>query len=219
MLFLLFSSFYLQKKVIGCIINFMKKFKAILKLFIVMFKIGLFTFGGGYAMIAVIERELVERKKWIEHDEFMDMIAIAESTPGPLAINSATYVGYKIGGVLGSIFATLGVVLPSFTIICIISLFFDKFLSFTWVQYAFRGIQACVAYLILSAGIKMFKKLKKNAFNLIMSVLSVVCFLTLSVLAVDFSSIFFILIGGAVGITVYLISILRKKNQDEGGNK
>ena len=198
----------------------MKKFKSLLKLFIVMFKIGLFTFGGGYAMIAVIERELVERKKWIEHDEFMDMIAIAESTPGPLAINSATYVGYRISGVLGSVFATLGVVLPSFTIIFIISLFFDKFLSLTWVQYAFKGIQACVAYLILSAGIKMFKKLKKNAFNLVITILTVACFLTLSLLSLNFSSIFFILVGGVVGVVVYLISFLKNRNKlKQGGEK
>lgn len=198
----------------------MEKFKSLLKLFLVMFKIGLFTFGGGYAMIAVIERELVERKKWIEHDEFMDMIAIAESTPGPLAINSATYVGYRIGGILGSVFATLGVVLPSFTIIFIISLFFDKFLALTWVQYAFKGIQACVAYLILSAGIKMFKKLKKTAFNLIMTILTVACFLTLSLLSINFSSIFFILAGGVVGVVIYLISFLKKRNKlERGGEK
>ena len=198
----------------------MEKFKSLLKLFLVMFKIGLFTFGGGYAMIAVIERELVERKKWIEHDEFMDMIAIAESTPGPLAINSATYAGYRIGGILGSVFATLGVVLPSFTIIFIISLFFDKFLALTWVQYAFKGIQACVAYLILSAGIKMFKKLKKTAFNLIMTILTVACFLTLSLLSINFSSIFFILAGGVVGVVIYLISFLKKRNKlERGGEK
>ena len=95
----------------------MKKLKTALFLFFTMFKIGLFTFGGGYAMIAILERELVERKKWIEHDEFIDLIAIAESTPGPIAINSSTYIGYKRCGVLGSIFATLGVVLPSFIII------------------------------------------------------------------------------------------------------
>ncbi len=198
----------------------MKKFKSLLKLFIVMFKIGLFTFGGGYAMIAVIEREIVERKKWIEHDEFMDMIAIAESSPGPLAINSSTYVGYRIGGVLGSIFATLGVVLPSFTIIFIISLFFDKFLKLTWVQYAFNGIQVCVAYLILSAGIKMFKKLKKNTFNLVMTILCIACFLTLSLLSVNFSSIFFILVGGVVGIIIYLISFIKNRNKPyKGGDK
>jgi chromate transporter len=141
----------------------MKKLKLLLTLFVTMFKIGLFTFGGGYAMIAIIEREIIERKKWIGNDEFLDIIAIAESTPGPLAINSATFVGYKIAGVLGSVFATLGVVLPSFIIIYIISLFFDAFLSIVWVGYAFRGIQVAVAFLIFNAGIKMLKKLKKTA--------------------------------------------------------
>ena len=197
----------------------MSKIKTLLKLFIVMFKIGLFTFGGGYAMIAVIEREFVERKKWLEHDEFMDIIAIAESTPGPLAINSATFVGYKRCGVLGSVFATLGVVLPSFIIIYIISLFFDQFLSLTWVRYAFGGIRVCVAYLILSAGIKMFKKLKKSTFNLIMTSICVCSFLGLTLFAVDFSSILFILIGGLVGVTIYLISLIKDNNKSKKEGK
>ena len=192
-------------------INAMKKLKALFAFFFAMFKIGLFTFGGGYAMIAIIERELVERKKWIEHEEFLDVIAIAESTPGPLAINSATYIGYKIGGVLGSVFATLGVVLPSFTIIYLISLVFDKFLSLVWVQYAFRGIQACVAFLILSAGFKMLKKLKKNVFNVVFITLTIGCLVGFSLFAIDFSSIFYILIGGVVGLTVYLIGYIESK--------
>ncbi len=192
-------------------IDAMKKLKALFALFFAMFKIGLFTFGGGYAMIAIIERELVERKKWIEHEEFLDVIAIAESTPGPLAINSATYIGYKIGGVLGSVFATLGVVLPSFTIIYLISLVFDKFLSLVWVQYAFRGIQACVAFLILSAGFKMLKKLKKNVFNVVFITLTIGCLVGFSLFAIDFSSIFYILIGGVVGLTVYLIGYIKSK--------
>lgn len=199
--------------------------KKIFNLFLTFFKIGLFTFGGGYAMIAIIEREIVEHKKWIEHDDFMDLIAIAESTPGPLAINSATYVGYKISGVLGSVFATLGVVLPSFTIIFIISLFFDSFLKIKWVGYAFNGIQACVAFLILSAGIKMFKKLKKTLFNYILLFVTITCLVVFSLFAVDFSTIFYILIGGFIGILVYLISYIREKsklnkndNQEGGSN-
>ena len=107
----------------------MKKFKNLLKLFWTMFKIGLFTFGGGYAMVAVIEREIVEKRKYIGQEEFLDLIAIAESTPGPIAVNSATYIGYKIAGVIGSVVATLAVALPSFIIIFIISLFFNQFLS------------------------------------------------------------------------------------------
>lgn len=197
----------------------MKKLKAYLKLFITMFKIGLFTFGGGYAMIAILQRELVERKKWIEEDEFLDLIAIAESTPGPIAINSATYIGYKVAGVLGSTFATLGMVLPSLIIIYLISLVFDKFLSLTLVEYAFRGIQACVAYLILSAGIKMFKKLKKNLFNTLLFVLTALCLVVFTVFAVDFSSIFFIIIGGALGVMLYLIALLKNKAEKSENNE
>ena len=193
----------------------MKKLKTLLRLFLTMFKIGLFTFGGGYAMIAIIERELVERKKWIDHEEYMDMIAIAESTPGPLAINSATYVGYKICGFFGSLFATLGVVLPSFIIIFIISLFFDKFLSLNYVEYAFRGIQACVAFLILSAGIKMLKHLKKNVFNVVLTSLTIILLVAFSLFAVNFSTIFFILIGGVVGLTVYLVEYFKQRHKEK----
>lgn len=196
----------------------MEKLKTLLKLFLTMFKIGLFTFGGGYAMIAILERELVEKKGWIENEEFTDLIAIAESTPGPIAINSATYIGYKICGVLGSAFATLGVVLPSFTIIFIISLFFEAFLAIEWVGYAFKGIQACVAFLIFNAGIKMLKIVKGKPLSIILTVLTVACFITLSLLAVDFSSIFYILIGGVVGLSVYLISLASKHDKEKNKN-
>lgn len=195
----------------------MKKFKSLVLLFWAMFKIGLFTFGGGYAMIAIIERELVERKRWIEHDEFMDMIAIAESTPGPIAINSATYIGYKRGGVLGSLFATLGVVLPSFTIIFIISLFYKQFMQIQLVAYAFKGIQACVTFLILSAGFKMLKKIKRTPLNIIVFILTIGGLLTLSIFfpSVEFSSVFYILIGGTIGLMAYLIGLINhsKKNK------
>ena len=134
-------------------------------LFLTFLKIGAFTFGGGYAMIALLENEFVERKKWIEKDDFLNMVAIAESTPGPVAINSATYIGYKIAGLFGAAAATVAVCIPSFTVIFCISLFFDQFLSLTWVSRAFRGIQVCVIYLISSAGLKMLKTIERNAFN------------------------------------------------------
>ncbi len=195
----------------------MKKIKLLFSLFITMFKVGLFTFGGGYAMISLFERELVERKKWIEHDEFMDVLAIAESTPGPIAINTSTYIGYKIAGFFGSLLATLAVCLPSFIIIFVISLFFDQFLALTWVGYAFRGIQACVAYLILSAGIKMFKKLKKTVFNVVILFATFGCMITFTLLSVSFSSVFYVLIGGILGLIVYLVTYIntkRKKNRN-----
>ena len=147
----------------------MKKinFKNILDLALSYFKVGLFTFGGGLAMIAIIQHEYVEKRKWIDSDEFESMVAIAESTPGPVAINCATYIGYKVAGVLGSIIATIAVCLPSFFIIYLISLIFDAFMSLKIVQYAFKGIQVAIIFLILSAGIKFFKNMKKSPFNVI----------------------------------------------------
>ncbi len=183
----------------------MKRLKELAILFFTMFKIGLFTFGGGYAMLAILENEFVERKKWTDKDDFLNMVAIAESTPGPIAINSATYLGYKKAGVLGSAVATLGVVLPSFIIIFTISLFFDAFLNFKYVQYAFRGIQACVVYLILSAGIKLFKGLKKNAYSVTAFVLTLSLMIGLSLFAVKLSAILYILVGGVAGLVIYFI--------------
>lgn len=136
--------------------------KKLCTLFLTFLKIGAFTFGGGYAMVALLENEFIAKKKWIDKKEFLDMIAIAESTPGPIAINSATYIGYHIAGVPGAATATLGVCIPSFVIIYLISLFFDQFLSLKFVSCAFRGIQVCVVYLIFSAGVRMLKSLEKT---------------------------------------------------------
>ena len=191
----------------------MRKIKGYLSLFLTMMKIGLFTFGGGYAMIALIENEFVEKKKWIEKDEFLDIAAIAESTPGPIAINAATYIGYKNSGIIGSIIATLGICIPSFVIIYAISLFFDDFLSFTLVAYAFKGIQICVVYLILTAGLKMLKQMKKTTFNMIIISLTLICMIVFSLFAVKFSTIFYILISGACGVAVYLLCKIRKEEK------
>ena len=184
-----------------------------LSLFITMLKIGLFTFGGGYAMIALLENEFVSKKNWIEKDEFLDMVAIAESTPGPIAINAATYIGYKLLGFLGSLTATVAICIPSFIIIYAISLFFDTFLSFTPVAYAFRGIQVCVIWLILSAGLKMLKRIKKTIFNVVVFSTVITCMVAFSVFSVRFSTIFYILISGCVGLFVYLIASLRKRKE------
>ena len=188
----------------------MKKY---LNLFLTMLKIGLFTFGGGYAMIALLENEFVSKKKWLEKDEFLDVTAIAESTPGPIAINAATYIGYKNSGVIGSMIATLGICIPSFVIIYAISLFFDAFLSFTLVAYAFKGIQICVIYLILTAGLKMLKQMKKTTFNMIIISLTLICMIVFSLFAVKFSTIFYILISGACGVAIYLLGKIRKEGK------
>lgn len=192
----------------------MKKNRAgkLIGIFLVMLKIGLFTFGGGYAMIALLENEFVTKKKWIGKDEFLDMIAIAESTPGPAAVNSATYLGYRVGGFPGAFLGTLAVCIPSFIIIYVISLFFDAFLSIKYVGYAFRGVQACVIYLIASAGLKLFREMKKDVLSMVLCGASLVCMVAFSLFAVSFSSVFYILIAGAVGVFFYLVGRLRKKS-------
>ena len=192
----------------------MNKKKGLLEMFLTLFKIGLFTFGGGYAMLALLESELVSKKKWMEKDEFLDMVAIAESTPGPIAINSATYVGYKRGGVLGSAVATTAICLPSFIIIYVISLFLDAFLGFEIVGYAFRGIQACVVYLIISAGIKMLRGLKKTPMSIAILTVVTLCMVVLSLFAVDFSTIILIIISGLIGLALYAVGKLRRRGEE-----
>lgn len=184
-----------------------------------MFKIGLFTFGGGYAMIHLLDNEFVANKKWIESEEFMDLVVIAESTPGPIAINCSTYIGYKKAGFFGALFATLGMCIPSFSIIYLISLFFESFLEIRWVASAFKGIQACVVFLIFSAGIKMLKKIKKTAFNLSAIAISFVLFVTFSLLSIRFSSIFYILIFGIVGFFFYAYGSIRDRKKKGVGEK
>ncbi len=145
-----------------------EKLKICLTLFLTFLKIGAFTFGGGYAMIPIIEKEMVEKHKWIKSEDILDIFAIAESTPGPIAINSATFIGYKIAGVFGSFCATFGVVLPSFTIISIISLVLREFSDIKAVQYAFNGIRAGVLALIIKALVSMYKKAPKGLFSYIL---------------------------------------------------
>ena len=186
------------------------KFKTLPALFFTMLKIGLFTFGGGYAMIALLENEFVTKRGWLEQEEFLDVAAIAESTPGPIAINSATYIGYKQAGLLGSLVATLGMTLPSFCIIYAISLFFDAFLSLTVVACAFRGIQIAVLYLILSAGLRMLKKMEKTPFACAVLLLTLLGMVTLTLLSVKLSTVVYILASGAAGVTLWLIRRLRR---------
>ena len=187
--------------------------KKYLRLFFTMLKIGLFTFGGGYAMIALLEHEFVEKKKYLEKQEFLDMVAIAESTPGPIAINAATYIGYKQLGFLGALACTVAICIPSVVIIFAISLFFDAFLSLKLVEYAFRGIQVCVVYLIFRAGLKMLKQMKKTPLSVSIVVTVVLCMIVFSLLAVKLSTILYILICGCIGLLIYLIKHAKHKKE------
>ena len=177
------------------------------------FKIGLFTFGGGYSMISLIDDECVVKKKWITSDELMNVTIIAESTPGPIAINCATYVGYRQAGILGSVISTIGVVLPSFIIIYIISLFFDNILENKIIASAFKGIKIAVSLLVFTAALKMLKIIPRNKLPLIIMAVTFVAMIAISVFSINFSSIYLILIAGLVGYITFAISRFRKEDK------
>jgi len=174
------------------------------ELFAVFFKIGLFTFGGGYAMISLITATCVEEKHWLSSDEMLNLTVVAESTPGPIAINCATFVGYRRGGLPGCIAATLGVVMPSFFIIALISRFLEGFLQIRWIASAFRGIRACVGVLILDVGWKMAKKMKKDPLPLSILVTAAAAMLIITLTGIPVSSVALMLMAGFVSLTVYL---------------
>lgn len=178
-----------------------KKLRLLFSIFAVFFRIGAFTFGGGYAMIPLISKETVENKKWISDQDILDIIAIAETTPGPIAINSATFVGYRVAGVLGAMFATLGVVLPSFIIILIISYVLKEFQDIKAIQYAFNGIRAGVLALILKAWWSMYKQCPKSILSYILAAL---CFIAVAFLKIN---VLYCIIGcAAAGLVTSLIA-------------
>ena len=146
----------------------------LIKMFLSFFKIGAFTFGGGYAMIPLIEEEVVNKNHWIEKEDFMDLLVISQSLPGALAINCSTFIGYKLGGILGGIIAMLGVTLPSFLIILIIATFFMQFRDNYYVNIAFKGINAAVPMLVLAGVTSLLKGLKKNFESAIIIVVALV---------------------------------------------
>ncbi len=191
------------------------KFKKLLSIFFDFFKIGLFTFGGGYAMISLIEKTFVEKRKYITEEELLDIISIAEATPGVMAVNSATYIGKKVLGFLGSLFATIGVVLPSFLIILLISFFYEKFIQIEWIGAIISGLMIAVTFLIFRAAIKLFKSAKKDWVSYLLIALSFTGLLLVKFFKVNFSTIYMILIGGAFSLLVYFITYLVNKKREE----
>ena len=175
------------------------------ELFLTFAKIGLFTFGGGYAMISIIENICVEERRWITHEEMMDITVIAESTPGPMAINCATYVGYKQAGIPGSIAATVGIVLPSFVILLIISRFLEGILAIPLVANAFRGIKIGVGILILRVAANMIKKMKPAPFPRTIAALACIAVLLSNFLSLGLSSITLMLAAGALSLALFLV--------------
>jgi len=172
-------------------------------LFLTFARIGAFTFGGGYAMIALIEDACVTKKQWITHEEMMQMIVIAESTPGPIAINCATYVGYKKGKFPGAAAATLGMVMPSFLILYIISLYLDTFLGIRWIASAFKGIRAAVGLLIADAAVRMFRKTKPKGAQLVIMTAAFSVMLLSNLFYLHISSIVIMLCAAVVSLALY----------------
>lgn len=198
------------------------------ELFFTFAKIGLFTFGGGYAMLALISDTCVDKKKWITDDEMMNITVIAESTPGPVAINCATYVGYKQKGIPGAIMGTLGMMLPSLVIIYLISLFLDDFLQIAWIANAFHGIKLGVGVIIVGAAVKMLKKMKqKKPVPIAIMLAAAVIMLLIDILSIKFSSVSLMLSAGAVSLALFALrELLQKKKKPapengktEGGQK
>ncbi len=187
----------------------------LLELFLQFAKIGMFTFGGGYAMIALIERACVEQKQWITHDEMMNITVIAESTPGPIALNCAAYVGYRQKGFRGALTATVGMILPSFCIIFLISIFLDRFLEITWIAHAFQGIKIAVGILILDAAIKMLRKMPKKPLPEAIMVCAFAAMLLINIFSVRISSIILMLAAAAVSLVLFLM----KKPAAKGGGR
>jgi chromate transporter len=194
-------------------------FSTIISLFLTFMKIGALTFGGGYAMISIIEREVVEKNRWISQTEMFDILSISESTPGPISVNTATFVGYRVAGFWGSFFATLGLTLPSFLVILLISFFYKTFLSWTIVQAAFLGIRAGVVILLIDAVLKLkkivkFTPLTASLFIVTVGLIVISFFFNfnLSLGSFKFSlSIILILLGFLIGI----ISTALKKGEPD----
>ena len=161
-------------------------------------------------MIPQITEIVVEKKKWMTEDDMLELLAIAESTPGPIAINMATYIGYKQKGILGSVIATIGVVLPSLIIIYLIFLILEQYMQNKYVQYAFTGIKVGVAFLILKSGISLIQKMPKNWFQISVLISIFALMIIFELLAINFSSIFLILIGGLLSVIIFSVSNRKK---------
>ena len=187
-----------------------EKFISALRLFAVFFKIGLFSFGGGYAMFTMIEREVVEKHKYLTHDELMDVFAIAESTPGAVAINVATFVGTRVAGIFGGIFTTFGLMLPSIVIIMALSYIIDLVRDNKWVEYLFKGIRAGVLVLIAKAVLSFFRSMRKDWFDFVLLIASfLIAFLTEV-------SVIYIILGT---IVICILALVIKNAIDKKKNK
>ncbi len=188
--------------------------KTLFDMFLVFARIGGFTFGGGYAMLPMLQREVVENKKWATQEELMDYYAIGQCTPGIIAVNVATFVGYKEKGFWGAVFSTLGVITPSVIIVGTIAMFISNFQEYEVVQYAFAGIRAAVVALIAASVIKLFKKSVIDAVTgIIFALVTLLSFFT------DISPIVFVVVSGVLGLTAKLVKAKLLRNKAQGSKE
>lgn len=190
----------------------MNQISKVRSLFCTFFKIGICTFGGGYAMLRLIEHEVTQKKQWVDKTELLDIIAISESTPGPIAVNCATFIGYQAAGIGGALAATLGVTLPSFFIICILSVFLQQYSRIQWLRWAFEGIRAGIAVLILTAAVSLSRECPRNNFTAIVMVL-----VFLSAAFLNVSVILLLIFAALAGILRQVM--LSNKLKDKNGGK
>ena len=193
--------------------------KIIVDLFLIFAKIGLFTFGGGYGMISLIKEECVEKRNWVEDDEFVNIIAVSESTPGPIAVNMATYIGFKKAGILGAIFATLGVISPSIIVLYIVSVFFKDLLKIEIVDKAFKGIRIAVGIIIVRSAITLMEHEVKTTNNKNTTIFLLLAFSTviliLYILKIHVNTLHVIVVAFIISILILLYNnIMRGKKYD-----
>lgn len=187
-------------------------FKNLLKMFLTFLKLGFLSIGGGNTMISMLEGELVDKKKWITAEELIEMIAVAEVTPGPIAINIATYIGYKKGKVLGALMTTLGIIIPPVICMFLVATFLEKLVQFKFIEYALLGIKCGVIFLLGTIVISLVKRTKVDIIGFFGIILVVAAEIVLDILKIEFSAIYFILLGAALGIVIYgLIPKFKKK--------
>lgn len=191
----------------------MKKENSLLSLFLTCLKVGLFAFGGGYAIIALLENEFLDKRKWIDEKEFTTVLTVAESTPGPIAVNAATYIGYKLKGFIGSVTATVGVCLPAFILMLLVSVFYDRFMEIALINSAFKGIQVCVIFIIGKMGFKSFMKMKKTAFNITAFVLTFILVIIANAFVIPVSSVMYILICAFSGLIIHLVKTAKARRE------
>lgn len=179
-----------------------------IELFLSFAKVGVMTFGGGYAMLPILQKEIVEKKQWATDEELVDYFAIGQCTPGVIAVNTATFIGKKLKGTFGGIAATLGVVFPSLVIISLLAGIIEAFSHISYVQYAFGGIRICVCVLILNAVLKLLKKSVIDIFTLFIFL----C-VTIGSFFLNISPVIFVLFAAGISLLVYFIGNFRKEKK------